>query len=147
MSNNYIKDNSIKNITKEAKKSKNHLENDNNNRISSINSTLCLNNYRQTRLETVLETVNEISHSKADSSELSSEHENKNNINIIDANNNFINTKNISENNNHNIKDMHIYNNEQKVQLSENITSAAIATTSVNNTKISFNAFKSEKTD
>lgn len=145
MNNNYIKDNSIKTITKEVKKSKNHLENDNNNRISSINSTLCLNNIGQTRLETVLETVNEIS--QVDSSELSSEHENKNNINIIDVNNNDINTKNISENNNHNIKDMHIIINEQKVQLSENITSTALATTSVNNTKISFNAFKSEKTD
>jgi transcriptional regulator with GAF, ATPase, and Fis domain len=145
LNNNHIKDNSIKTFTKEAKKSKNHLENDNNNRISSINSTLCLNNNGQNRLETVLETVNEIS--QVDSSELSSEHENKNNINIIDANNKDILGKNISENNNHNIKDMHIYNNEQKVQLSENITSAAIATTSVNNTKISFNAFKSEKTD
>ena len=145
MNNNYIKDNSIKTITKEVKKSKNHLENDNNNRISSINSTLCLNNNGQTRLETVLETVNEIS--QVDSSELSSEHENKNNINIIDVNNNDINTKNISEINNHNIKDIHIIINDQKVQLSENITSAALATTSVNNTKISFNAFKSEKTD
>ena len=145
MNNNYIKDNSIKTITKEVKKSKNHLENDNNNRISSINSTLCLNNNGQTRLETVLETVNEIS--QVDSSELSSENENKNNINIIDVNNNDINTKNISEINNHNIKDIHIIINDQKVQLSENITSAALATTSVNNTKISFNAFKSEKTD
>ena len=144
MNNNHIKDNSIKTFTKEVKKSKNHLENDNNNRISSINSTLCLNNNVQTRLETVLETVNEIS--QVDSSELSSEHENKNNINI-DVNNNDINNNNISENNNHNIKDMHIYNNEQKIQLSENITSAALATTSVNNTKISFNVFKSEKTD
>ena len=139
----------INNENTKVIKSKNLNENQNNNRINSILS-INNNNYAQNHLETVLETINEVSCSRFDSSKLSdnncnnNENKNKNiNNNIIDVNN-----SNFKENNEikQKTKDEAIIISEQKIQYSENNTTA-LATLAANNTKKSLYLFKSEKTD
>lgn len=127
----YINSNNIQNLkgkyvninkTEEfVKKSKSLKEND-----KRINSFLGINNNGNNHLETVLETINEVSLSKINSSELNNS---INESNIINAINNGSNKK-INEFK-QNKKDEYIFNSEQRVQYSENTTSAL----TVNNTK------------
>lgn len=127
----YINSNNIQNLkgkyvninkTEEfVKKSKSLKEND-----KRINSILGINNNGNNHLETVLETINEVSLSKINSSELNNS---INESNIINAINNGSNKK-INEFK-QNKKDEYIFNSEQRVQYSENTTSAL----TVNNTK------------
>ena len=94
ISSNIIKlnDNSINNINP-IQKSRTCRENENIHRASF---TLRLNNLAQNHLETVLETVSEVSNSKVDSSEISDEDaNNENNGNI--RNNEIIEDKKIKE--------------------------------------------------
>ena len=151
---NNLNDNNNININNEnikVIKSKNLNENQNNNRINSILS-INNNNFAQNHLETVLETFNEVSCSRFDSSKLSDNNSNDNgngnknkniNNNIIDINN-----SNFKENNElkQKTKDEAIIISEQKIQYSENNTTA-LATLAANNTKKSLYLFKSEKTD
>ena len=70
-----LSDNAINNIN-QIQKSRTCRENQNIHRTSF---TLRLNNFGQNHLETVLETVSEVSISKVDSSEISDEDENNEN--------------------------------------------------------------------
>ena len=105
-----------------VKKSNSLKEND-----KKFNSILGINNNGNNHLETVIETINEVSLSKVNSSELNDS---------INKNNNIINLINNNSNNKikefkRNKKDESIFNIEQRVQYSENTTSAL----TVNNTK------------
>ena len=116
----------------------------NNNRMNSILS-INNNNFPQNHLETILETINEASCSRFDSSKLSDQSNNKNE----NKNNIFIaNNENFKERNEYKqkVKDDGIINGDQKIQYSENTTSGLL-TSAVNNTKKTLYLFKSEKTD
>ena len=116
--NNLFKINSFKqnnNINKPAvKKSKTFIEES----IHRLNVQNIFNNIGQNRLGTVLETINEVSNSKIDSSEISdkSDEDNKN----IENNNN--NNKNIKEaNNSDNKKNESEYNTTPKNTIHLNV--------------------------
>lgn len=101
------------------------------------------------RLQTILETVKEVSNSIVDSSELSADSQ----INNDNINNNVdINNEDIEEMNNVNLNNIFIneqkfQNSENRINDSENNTGSAIATAAVYNTKKSLYFSKSEKTD
>ena len=143
--NDIIKNNNNKDKN-EVKKSKTYKIIDNKNKRNNIN--LHINNDKPpNHLETVVETINEISYSKIDSSHLNegSENKNINNNNIIINLNNNIDIKEVNENL-FKSKNEYNFNSEQRVQYSENTTSA-LATIAKNNTKKSLYFLKSEKTD
>ena len=104
-----------------VKKSKSLKEND-----KRINSIIGMNNYGNNHLETVIETINEVSLSKVNSSALNDSMNNKNINNVINSGSNS-KIKEFKPNK----KDECIFNSEQRVQYSENTTSAL----TVNNTK------------
>ena len=109
-----------------VKKSKSLKEND-----KRINSIIGINNNGNNHLETVLETINEVSLSKVNSSGINDSI--INNINIINAkykgSNKKIKEFKVDK------KEENLFNSEQKVQYSQNTTSAL----TVNNTKKSLN--------
>ena len=133
----------------EVKKSRTCKETDNSSRV---NSNFILY-YNKNRLETVLETVNEVSNSKIDSSNISDKIKNDNNNNnknlISDVNIDNINLKEINIDNRKNIinREYKNHDSENRINDSENNTISALITAAANNTKKSLYFLKSEKTD
>ena len=125
----------------ESKKSKTISENENVPRINNLR----LNNH----LETVLETINEISNSKIDVSKLSDDPEKDNKNNNL---NNNINKDNICKYKKEEASKVNI-NIDHKIQVSENKindsenTTSTLVTTTLNNTKKPLNFIISEKTE
>ena len=125
----------------ESKKSKTISENENVPRINNLR----LNNH----LETVLETINEISNSKIDVSKLSDDPEKDNKNNNL---NNNINKDNICKYKKEEASKVNI-NIDHKIQVSENKindsenTTSTLVTTTWNNTKKPLNFINSEKTE
>ena len=125
----------------ESKKSKTISENENVPRINNLR----LNNH----LETVLETINEISNSKIDVSKLSDDPEKDNKNNNL---NNNINKDNICKYKKEEASKVNI-NIDHKIQVSENRindsenTTSTLVTTTWNNTKKPLNFINSEKTE
>jgi hypothetical protein len=140
-SNNELIDNNLKINIYEAKKSKTISEKENVQRINNLK----LNNH----LETVLETINEISNSKIEASKLSDEPEkdNKNNnlSNNADKDNICKYKKEEASKVNINI-DHKIQVSENRINDSENTTSTLVTATG-NNTKKPLNFINSVKTE
>ena len=144
LNDNYINNNkSYNNEKNKIKKSKSYKNNDNTYKRIKLNNHLN-NDKLQNHLETVIETINEVSNSKIDSSNINEDNENNNSNIIINSNNNIV----IKEKNENLVKTKNelTFVNEQKIQYSENTTSV-LATTAVDNTKKSLYFLKSEKTD
>lgn len=145
ISNNELIDKNLNINAYEAKKSKTISENENVQRINNFR----LNNH----LETVLETINEISNSKIEVSKLSDDAE-KDIINDNLNNNNNINIDNICKYKKDEASKINInINLEHKVQVSENRindsenTTSTLLTATGNNTKKQLNFINSEKTE
>ena len=141
MSNNELIDNNLNENIYESKKSKTISENENVQRINNFR----LNNH----LETVLETINEISNSKIDVSKLSDDPEKDNKNSNLSNNVNKDNTCKYKKDEtlkvNINI-DHKIQVSENRINDSENTTSTLVTTT-LNNTKKPLNLINSEKTE
>ena len=141
ISNNELIDNNLNVNIYEAKKSKTISENENVQRINNFR----LNNH----LETVVETINEISNSKIDASKLSddAEKDNKNNnlSNNVNKDNICKYKKDEISKNNINI-DHKIQVSENRINDSENTTSTLLTATG-NNTKKPLNCINYEKTE
>ena len=125
----------------DSKKSKTISENENVPRINNLR----LNNH----LETVLETINELSNSKIEVSKLSDEPEKDNKNNNL---NNNVNKDNICKYKKEEASKVNI-NIDHKIQVSENRindsenTTSTLVTTTLNNTKKPLNFIISEKTE
>ena len=125
----------------ESKKSKTISENENVPRINNLR----LNNH----LETVLETINELSNSKIEVSKLSDDPEKDNKNNNL---NNNVNKDNICKYKKEEASKVNI-NIDHKIQVSENRindsenTTSTLVTTTLNNTKKPLNFIISEKTE
>ena len=125
----------------ESKKSKTISENENVPRINNLR----LNNH----LETVLETINELSNSKIEVSKLSDDPEKDNKNNNL---NNNVNKDNICKYKKEEAPKVNI-NIDHKIQVSENRindsenTTSTLVTTTLNNTKKPLNFIISEKTE
>ena len=140
-SNNELIDNNLKINIYEAKKSKTISEKENVQRINNLK----LNNH----LETVLETINEISNSKIEASKLSDEPEkdNKNNNLSNNADKDNICKYKKEEASKVNINfDHKIQVSENRINDSENTTSTLVTATG-NNTKKPLNFINSVKTE
>jgi hypothetical protein len=141
MSNNELIDNNLNENIYESKKSKTISDNENVQRINNFR----LNNH----LETVLETINEISNSKIDVSKLSDDPEKDNKNSNLSNNVNKDNTCKYKKDEtlkvNINI-DHKIQVSENRINDSENTTSTLVTTT-LNNTKKPLNLINSEKTE
>jgi hypothetical protein len=125
----------------DSKKSKTISENENVPRINNLR----LNNH----LETVLETINELSNSKIEVSKLSDDPEKDNKNNNL---NNNVNKDNICKYKKEEASKVNI-NIDHKIQVSENRindsenTTSTLVTTTWNNTKKPLNFINSEKTE
>ena len=141
ISNNELIDNNLNENIYDSKKSKTISENESVQRINNLR----LNNH----LETVLETINEISNSKIDVSKLSDDPEKDNKNNNL---NNIVNKDDTCKYKKEEASKVNI-NIDHKIQVSENRindsenTTSTLVTTTWNNTKKPLNFINSEKTE
>ncbi len=150
--NNYIIYNNINNNIMNLNNNNNFCDKNNN---KNINVIIKYNSYQKNmgiknkRLQTILETVKEVSNSIVDSSELNANSliDNNNINNNVDSNNEDIEKKNNENLNNIFINEQKFQNSENRINDSENNTGSALATAAVNNTKKSLYFSKSEKPD
>jgi len=125
------------------------------NNNKNINVIIKYNSYQKNmgiknkRLQTILETVKEVSNSIVDSSELNANSliDNNNINNNVDSNNEDIEKKSNENLNNIFINEQKFQNSENRINDSEDNTGSALATAAVNNTKKSLYFSKSEKPD